>query len=79
MPYLTDSVDLAGGACVWLCKNRRPPLNPTIEQRKEGEKEGDDKQWLSGRLICATWDFDELVKSKEDVVEGDLLTWRMVV
>ncbi len=95
MPYLIDSADLAGGACVWLCKDRRQPPpsleKPTTEEEMENEKgrigkekkrdgsteREDDRQWLSGRLICATWDFDELLERKEEIVEGDLLTWRM--
>lgn len=32
-----------------------------------------DISWLSGRLISATWDMDELVSKKERVVEKDLL------
>jgi len=64
-PYLVDDVGLAGGACVWLTKGRRG----TEDERR---------QWLSGRFICATWDFDDLVGRKQEVVDGDLLTWRMV-
>ncbi|CRG91995.1 hypothetical protein PISL3812_09049 [Talaromyces islandicus] len=30
-------------------------------------------QWLSGRLVCATWDPEELLAKKDDIVKGDLL------
>jgi hypothetical protein len=29
--------------------------------------------WLNGRLVSATWDPEELLAKKEDVVMGDLL------
>jgi hypothetical protein len=34
---------------------------------------------LSGRYIDARWDFDELERKKEQVVEHDLLKFRMRV
>ncbi len=66
-PYLVDDVGLCGGACVWLCRGRGGV-----------GKEKEDRSWLTGRLICATWDFGELAKKRDEIVEGDLLTWRMV-
>lgn len=29
--------------------------------------------WLSGRLVSAKWDVDELEGKREDIEEGDLL------
>ncbi len=37
-----------------------------------------DVSWLSGRLISATWDMDELMSKKEQVVERDLLKFVLV-
>jgi len=54
---LIDDVNLCGGLCVWLCKERR--------------------EWLSGRWIDARWDLEELEKRKDEIVEKDLLTFRM--
>jgi hypothetical protein len=31
------------------------------------------RAWLSGRLLCATWDVDELVEKRDRVEEQDLL------
>ena len=37
-----------------------------------------DISWLSGRLICATWDMEELMAKKERIVERDLLKFALV-
>ncbi|KEF57412.1 uncharacterized protein A1O9_05329 [Exophiala aquamarina CBS 119918] len=37
-----------------------------------------DLQWLSGRLISATWDMDELLSKKDQVVQKDLLKFALV-
>ncbi len=42
-------------------------------------KEIEKRRWLSGRLISANWDADELMKRKEEVVEGDLLKMKLQV
>ena len=34
--------------------------------------------WLSGRLISATWDMDELTAKKEQILERDLLKFALV-
>lgn len=36
-------------------------------------KEGDKRFWLSGRLVSAKWDADELETRKEEIVSKDLL------
>ncbi|KAK4503947.1 hypothetical protein PRZ48_004862 [Zasmidium cellare] len=36
-------------------------------------KEGDKRFWLSGRLVSAKWDADELEGRKDEIVEKDLL------
>lgn len=33
----------------------------------------EELQWLSGRLISATWNMNELIAKKDAVVEKDLL------
>lgn len=38
----------------------------------------EDIQWLSGRLISATWDLDELLAKKEQVIEKDLLKFALL-
>ncbi|KAF2417529.1 NAD(P)-binding protein, partial [Tothia fuscella] len=35
------------------------------------------REWLSGRWLDARWDVDELEKRKQDIVEKDLLKFRM--
>ena len=42
-------------------------------------KDSEDKLWLSGRFISATWDADELLAMREAVVKSDMLKARMVV
>lgn len=37
----------------------------------------DDKSWLSGRLLCANWDVEELQARKEEIVEKDLLKLKL--
>jgi NAD(P)-dependent dehydrogenase (short-subunit alcohol dehydrogenase family) len=57
---LIDDVNLGGGLCVWLTKERR--------------------EWLSERRwVDARWDTDELEKRKGDIVEKDLLKFRMTI
>jgi NAD(P)-dependent dehydrogenase (short-subunit alcohol dehydrogenase family) len=58
-PFLNDSPDLCGNFIVWLTK--------------DGEEGREDKKWMSGRLVSATWDIDGLVAKKDEVVKGDLL------
>jgi hypothetical protein len=31
------------------------------------------RMWLNGRLVSATWDVDELMEKKENIVAEDLL------
>lgn len=40
---------------------------------------GIDRQWLSGRLLSARWDADELEARKEDIVEKDLLKTKLTL
>ncbi|KAI1457951.1 hypothetical protein F4805DRAFT_457139 [Annulohypoxylon moriforme] len=35
--------------------------------------------WLNGRFVSATWDVEELLSKKEEIVERDLLKFRMAV
>ncbi|KAK4560638.1 hypothetical protein LTR86_005216 [Recurvomyces mirabilis] len=35
--------------------------------------------WLSGRYLSSNWDVDELAARKDEIVEGDKLTFKMVV
>jgi NAD(P)-dependent dehydrogenase (short-subunit alcohol dehydrogenase family) len=37
------------------------------------------RDWLSGRYISATWDMEELMARKEEIVKGDKLKVRLVV
>lgn len=39
----------------------------------------DDKLWLNGRFLSATWDADELVSMKDAILGSDMLKARMVV
>ncbi|XPS75581.1 hypothetical protein M3J09_007656 [Ascochyta lentis] len=38
-----------------------------------------DRAWLNGRYVSATWDADSLEKKKEEIVDGDKLKVKMVV
>lgn len=58
---LTDAVDLAGAACVWLTANR------------------DKLTWLSGRLVSATWKFDDLLGQREVIMQKDHLKFALQV
>jgi NAD(P)-dependent dehydrogenase (short-subunit alcohol dehydrogenase family) len=42
-------------------------------------KDGGKRDWLSGRLLSANWDADELEARKDEVVEKDLLKFRLLV
>ncbi|KAI0891141.1 oxidoreductase-like protein [Annulohypoxylon nitens] len=37
------------------------------------------REWLAGRYISSTWDMQELLQRKEEIVEGDKLKVRLVV
>ncbi|KAK6517457.1 hypothetical protein TWF281_004113 [Arthrobotrys megalospora] len=37
------------------------------------------REWLAGRFVCTNWDVDELEAKKKEIVEGDLLKFRLVV
>lgn len=37
------------------------------------------REWLSGRWVDARWDVDELERRKSDIVERDLLKFRMTM
>ncbi|EIM87434.1 NAD-P-binding protein [Stereum hirsutum FP-91666 SS1] len=39
----------------------------------------DRRQWLAGRYISCTWDMEELLEMKDEIVAGDKLKVRMVV
>lgn len=36
------------------------------------------REWLSGRYISVNWDTKELQNRREEIVEGDMLKFRMV-
>ncbi len=42
-------------------------------------KEGDERAWLSGRLMCATWDAVELEAKKDELLAKDLLKLRLTL
>lgn len=63
VPHLVDAPELCGGLCVWLTK---------------GERAKKEKDWLSGRLLSANWDVDELEAMKADIIQRDLLKLGMV-
>ena len=42
-------------------------------------KTREDRLWLSGRFLSATWDADELLSMREAIVKSDMLKARMVV
>lgn len=39
----------------------------------------DRREWLGGRYISVTWDMEEFLRKKDDIVKGDLLKVRMAV
>ncbi|KAK5120683.1 hypothetical protein LTR85_006041 [Meristemomyces frigidus] len=41
-------------------------------------KDGSQKHWLSGRLVSASWDVDEVDAKKDEIVEKDLLKFKLV-
>ncbi|KAK8071489.1 hypothetical protein PG997_011692 [Apiospora hydei] len=40
---------------------------------------GERREWLAGRYVSATWDMEELMARREEIVEGDKLKVRLVV
>ncbi|MCJ1471110.1 hypothetical protein MMC07_009758 [Pseudocyphellaria aurata] len=42
-------------------------------------KTREDRLWLSGRFLSATWDADELLGMREAIVKSDMLKARMVI
>jgi hypothetical protein len=37
------------------------------------------RAWLNGRYVSATWDVDELLAKKDEIVKDDKLKLRMVM
>lgn len=37
------------------------------------------RPWLSGRFVSVTWDMEELEKSKDKIVNGNLLKFRLII
>ncbi|KAK6526411.1 hypothetical protein TWF694_005005 [Orbilia ellipsospora] len=37
------------------------------------------REWLSGRYVCVNWDVEELEAKKKEIVEGDLLKFRITI
>jgi len=37
------------------------------------------RDWLNGRYLAVTWDVDELSAMKEEIVNKDLLKFKMTV
>lgn len=40
---------------------------------------GERRDWLAGRYISCTWDMSEMMKKKQEIIDGDLLKVRMAV
>ncbi len=40
-------------------------------------KQKEELQWLNGRFLSANWDVDELLAKKAEIVEKNLLKWRI--
>jgi len=40
---------------------------------------GERREWLSGRFVNGNWDMEEFLAKKQEVVDGDLLRFRMVI
>ena len=38
---------------------------------------GERRAWLAGRYLSANWDMDELMSKKDEIVEKDLLKFKM--
>ena len=39
----------------------------------------DRREWLSGRFVSCTWDMEELLEKKEEIIQGDKLKAKLVV
>lgn len=61
---LNDSPDLVGSFCVWLSK-------PSAPQKQ--------RDVLSGRFLSCKWDISELEARFDEIVEKDLLKFRIAV
>ena len=35
------------------------------------------RDWLAGRYVSANWDMDELMAKKDEIIEKDLLKFKM--
>ena len=58
-----DTPELAGDTMTWWSARQRES----------------ERQWLMGRYLSCTWDVEELVGMKEEILEQDLLKVRMAV
>ncbi|KAM7190378.1 C-factor [Rhypophila sp. PSN 637] len=67
--FLVDTPQLAGDWMVWFAEQCKP-------ENGTGERKG---EWLAGRFVFVNWDVEELQLMKEDVVEKNLLKFRMAV
>ena len=37
------------------------------------------REWLAGRYVSCNWDVEKLIEKKQDIVDGDLLKFRMAI
>lgn len=57
-PFVGDDIRLTGMLALWLTLNGG---------------QGDRAEFLRGGMVSVNWDVEELVKAKEEIVEGKLL------
>lgn len=57
----------------WLIDTAELPADGLVWLAKER------REWLAGRFVNSCWDFEELEKKKAEVVERDLLKFRMTI
>lgn len=61
---LVDSPDLVGAFCVWISASENS------ERRRKA---------LNGRFLSCKWDISELEKRLDEIIEKDLLRFRIAV
>lgn len=61
---LNDSPDLVGSFCVWLSKTKAPQLQ---------------RNALAGRFLSCKWDVSELETRYHEIIEKDMLKFRVAI
>lgn len=76
---LIDKAELAGDTVVWLVGVGVGAGSGVEGVKGQWGKEGEGARWLAGRYVSCTWDMEEFLGKREEVLGGDLLKVRLTL